>query len=107
MEITKVNLKPSTKGIAKAYGRVTFDGLLTVDVTIMEKDQGPWVSFPGYKNQKDQKWYSSVFIEGKDEDTKIKSRILSEYHSMDTGNQAAGPEDDGSQTSACSKSMPF
>ena len=107
MEITKVNLKPSTKGIAKAYGRVTFDGLLTVDVTIMEKDQGPWVSFPGYKNQKDQKWYSSVFIEGKDEDTKIKSRILSEYHNMDSGNQTTGSEDNGSQISTGSDDMPF
>ena len=83
MQVTDVQLRPSTNGsIAKAFGKVVFDNVLSCDVTVMDKGEGPWVTFPGRKNPKDGKFYQHIYVIDKDIREVVNGKILEAFSAL-------------------------
>lgn len=108
MKVTNVKLFPSKTPKTKAYGSVTFDGEVQINVTIFEKDSGPFVGWPGHMNPKDNKWYGSVFFPMEQTKAEVNGRVLQEYNKLVHTDQALAQKNDtGSQIVTQNPAIPF
>jgi DNA-binding cell septation regulator SpoVG len=85
MEVTEVKLYKSKKdGIVKAFGKATVGNELTLDVLIMDKNdgKGPWATFPNGKTGSDGKYYLPVFWKTKELDQAFKAKVIEGYHAQ-------------------------
>ena len=85
MRITDLELrKNANPSIAKAWGKVIFEDLLTINITVMDKGEGPWVTFPGRK-AKDGKWVNEVYMNTREGIGKeISDQIIYKYNNLDS-----------------------
>ena len=110
MKVTNVKLFKSTLGKTKAYGNVELDNQMIINVSIFTGKEGPFVSWPSYKSNKDGgQWHSQVrFV--KDPEGKSSARdevctaILSEYANLESADQTAPAAPTGAVTS---EDVPF
>jgi len=82
--VTAVELRPSSKqeSMVKAFGRVTLEDKLVLDVLVMDKGEGPWASFPNGRKGSDGKFYLPVFFKDRDDDKAFKAKVIEEYERM-------------------------
>lgn len=78
MKVTGFDLKKSGQGKSLAFGRIVLDGVLEVDISIMEGKNGPFVSYPS-RQGKDGKWYSQVKVIDRDVSQKIQDQVIFFY----------------------------
>jgi len=98
MKVTNVKLFKSTLGKTKAYGNVELDGEMIINVSIFESKDGPFVSWPSYKSNKDNQWHSQVRFTKEKQAVRdeVCSVILSEYATMISADQTAPAPPTGS-----------
>jgi DNA-binding cell septation regulator SpoVG len=92
MQVTKVSLTKSSKGSAKAFGSVEIDGAMSIQIQVYEGKTGAFVGWPGYKNAKDSKWYSSVMLIDESAKSTINGAILQKYSAM-VGDEQQAPRE--------------
>ena len=105
MRVTEVKLHMSTKpGIVKAFGKATLDDELSLDVIVMDKEdgRGAWTTFPGGKKGTDGKFYLPVFFKTKELNEAFKNEVLRVYNEMKGSSPAPSQP-----ASSASNNIPF
>lgn len=109
MEVTEVKLYKSQKdGIVKAFGKATLNNELSLDVLIMDKNdgKGAWASFPNGKTGKDGKWYVPVFFKTKELDQAFKGKVIEAYNTQ-VGGGGGGYTAPAQNTPPAQGDLPF
>ena len=80
MEITKISVTPYENGRTKGFATITIDDAFVVTgITIVEGQNGKFISFPQRKN-KDDEWKDVCFPNSKEVRDSITSIILDAYN---------------------------
>ncbi len=84
MNVTEVRinrLKNGNGGKLAAFASVTFDDVLVVrDFRVLNGEEGVFVAFPQRQNEKEKKYYDTVFPLSKEFRENISRKVLSEYN---------------------------
>lgn len=88
---TKVFKLQDQSGNLKAFAKIVLDEVLVVaDLKVMNGQNGLFVSFPSKKNEKDGKWYDSVFPLTAEFRKYITDVVLKEYGASESAPTGAG-----------------
>ena len=80
MEITKISVTPYENGRTKGFATITIDDAFVVTgITIVEGQNGKFISFPQKKN-KDDEWKDICFPNSKEVRESLTSMILDAYN---------------------------
>lgn len=80
MTISKIDLKPSTLGSTAAYGSVTFDDMLSINVKVQKGgSNGVFVSWPQYQD-KEKAWKNYLFFTDRDVKDGFDNEIMKSFN---------------------------
>ena len=82
MKVTKVDLKTSDFAGTAAFGSVTFDDMVSINIKIQKGgSNGVFVSWPQYK-AKDDTWKNFIFFPERDDKDAIENEIMKEFNNQ-------------------------